>query len=130
VAEYENELKRFATGEVTPAELASSKEALVRGVPSALETNDAVAGAMSNLAALGLPLDYYLTLPGRIGQVGQADVRRVVTKWVKPEQWPIVIVGPVGQSKEALEKLELGPVNVAPAPGTPPAKPASAGGVQ
>ena len=117
VGEYEKELSKFATGAVSEAELAAAKEALIRSLPSALETNDSVSGAMGNLASLGLPLDYYRTLPGRIARVGQKDVKRVVTRWMKPAQWPVVIVGPVGQSKGELEKLGLGPVSVLPASG-------------
>ena len=128
VGEYEKELSKFATGVVSEAELAAAKEALIRSLPSALETNDAVSGAMGNLASLGLPLDYYRTLPGRITRVGQKDVKRVVTRWMKPAQWPVVIVGPVGQSKGDLEKLGLGPVSVLPAPGVAaPAAPQSGG---
>jgi zinc protease len=123
VAEYENELQTFSSGEVSDAELAASKEALVRGLPAALETNDAVAGAMGNLVSLGLPLDYYRTFAARVGKVSKADVKRVVRKWIKPERWPVVIVGPVAQSKEALEKLNLGPVSVVPA--VPAGKPAA-----
>jgi zinc protease len=115
VSEYEKELTTFSDGKVSDAELAAAKEALVRGLPAALETNDAVSGAMANLVSLGLPLDYYRTFAGRVGKVTQADVQRVVTKWIKPDRWPLVIVGPVGQSKAALEKLDLGPVSVTPA---------------
>ncbi|MGE5047655.1 MAG: insulinase family protein [Deltaproteobacteria bacterium] len=123
VKEYENELKTFSNGKVSDAELAAAKEALVRGLPAALETNDAVSGAMGNLVSLRLPLDYYRTFPARIGKVRQKDVQRVVTKWIKPDRWPVIIVGPVGQSKDALEKLNLGPVSVSPA--VPAAKPSA-----
>lgn len=120
VGEYEKELTTFASGEVSEAELAAAKEALIRGLPSALETNDAVSGAMSNLVSLGLPLDYYQTLPAKVGKVSRADVKRVVRKWVKPAQWPVLIVGPVAQSKVALQNLGFGPVRMAPAGGTAP----------
>jgi zinc protease len=121
VAEYENELRTFSNGQVSEAELAAAKEALVRGLPAALETNDAVSGAMSNLVSLGLPLDYYRIYAARVAKVSQADIRRVVMKWVTPARWPVVIVGPVAQSKDALEKLNLGPVSIAPAvPGPKP----------
>jgi zinc protease len=120
VGEYEKELTRFSDGTVTDAELAAAKEALIRSLPSALETNDAVSGAMGNLVGLGLPLDYYKTFPDRIAEVGQEDVQRVVKKWVKPAEWPVVIVGPVGQSKSELEKLDLGPVTITPVPGWSP----------
>jgi zinc protease len=123
VAEYEKELQGFSNGKVSNAELAAAKEALVRGLPAALETNDAVSGAMGNLVSLGLPLDYYRTFPARVNKVSQPDVKRVVTQWITPERWPVVIVGPVAQSKEALEKLNLGPVTVAPA--VPAGKPSA-----
>ena len=122
VAEYENELENFSSGTVTREELAAAKEALIRGLPANLETNDAVSSAMTNLVSLGLPLDYYRTYAARVGRVSQADVKRVATRWIKPARWPVVIVGPVAQSKEALEKLNLGPVSIAPAvPGGKPA---------
>ena len=72
---------------------------------------------------IGLPLDYYRTYADRVGKVSRAEVKRVVTKWVTPARWPVVIVGPVAQSKEALEKLNLGPVSIAPA--VPGAKPSA-----
>jgi len=124
VAEYENELQTFSSGEISDAELSASKEALVRGLPASLETNDAVASAMGNLVSLGLPLDYYRTFPARVGKVSHADVKRVVKKWITPGRWPVVIVGPVEQSKEALERLNLGPVSIAPA--VPGGKPSAA----
>jgi len=124
VAEYENELQKFSNGKVTDAELAAAKEALVRGLPAALETNDAVSTAMANLVSLGLPLEYYRTFAARVGKVSQADIHRVATKWITPARWPVVIVGPVAQSKEALEKLNLGPVSIAPA--VPAGKPSAA----
>ncbi len=123
VTEYERELQGFSGGQVSDAELAAAKEALVRGLPAALETNDAVSGAMGNLVSLGLPLDYYRTFPARVNKVSQDDVKRVVTRWITPERWPVVIVGPVAQNKEALEKLNLGPVTVAPA--VPAGKPSA-----
>jgi zinc protease len=112
VTEYEKELTTFSDGNVTEAELAAAKEALIRGLPSALETNDAVSGAMANLVSLGLPLDYYQTVAGRVSRVTRADVKRVVRKWIKPREWPVLIVGPVGQSKEALQNLGLGSVRM------------------
>jgi zinc protease len=118
VVEYENELKRFAGGDVTDEELAVAKAAFIRGIPASLETNDAVAREMANLVSLGLPLDYYQHLPGRVDKVQKKDVARVARKWIKPDKWPVIIVGPVGSAKDALEKLGLGPVELKPAPGS------------
>jgi zinc protease len=120
VGEYEKEIEKFSDGVVTDDELAAAKEALVRGLPSALETNDAVSGAMANLVSLGLPLDYYQTLPRKVGAVTKSDVRRVVKKWVKPAQWPVLIVGPVGQTRDALQQLGFGPVKISDTQGSTP----------
>ena len=115
VREYENELRRFADGVVTDEELAKAKEAFTRSLPSALETNGAVAGALANLVSLGLPLDYYKTLPARVERVGKPEIARVVKKWVHPDRWPVVIVGPVAGSEDALARLGVGPVDLRPA---------------
>lgn len=128
VREYENELASFSTGEVTEEELARSREAFIRAIPAQLETNDAVSGALANLVALELPLEYYKTLPAKAARVSRPEMTRVVKKWIKPSAWPIVIVGPVGQSKSALEQLGYGPVTIAPAPGAGPPKPAAGAG--
>ena len=69
---------------------------------------------MASLISLGLPLDYYKTLPARAAKVTKEDVARVAQKWVKAEQWPIVIVGPVGPAKADLDKLGYGPVTIQP----------------
>ncbi len=119
VREYENELRRFSDGQVSDDELAKAKDAFVRGLPSSLETNNAVAGALAGLYALGLPLDYYKTLPARVARIGKPEIARVVKKWLHPERWPVVIVGPVAQSEDALRKLGLGPVELKPAPRSP-----------
>ncbi len=121
VREYENELRKFSDGRVSDDELAKAKEAFTRSLPSALETNDAVAGALASLYSLGLPLDYYQTLPGRVDKVGKPEIARVVKKWLHPERWPVVIVGPVAHSEDALRTLGLGPVELKPAPGARPA---------
>ena len=117
VREYENELNRFADGNVSDDELAKAKEAFTRSLPSALETNDAVAGALASLYSLGLPLDYYKTLPARVERIGKPEISRVVKKWLHPDRWPVVIVGPVAHSEDALRKLGLGPVEVKSAQG-------------
>jgi zinc protease len=117
VAEYEKELTRFSNGDVTPDELAASKEALIRGLPSVMETNDSVSVAMANLVGLGLPLDYFVTFPRNVAAVSRHDIQRVVRKWVKPGDWPVLVVGPVGSLREPLEKLGFGPVRMAPAGG-------------
>jgi hypothetical protein len=115
--EYERELERFAAEGPTDPELAKAKETLVRGLPAALETNDAVASALATTVFNGLPRDYYRTVSGRIEKVTRRDAVRVAKKWIRPRQWPVVVVGPVGGAADALQALALGEVRLHTAPG-------------
>ena len=112
VTEFEKELGAMATGELREGELARAKEALIRGLPVSLETNDAVAGSMATAAALGLPPDWFAQLPGRIARVQAADVARVARAWIRPERMPVIVVGPRAEAEEKLKALDLGPITV------------------
>jgi zinc protease len=120
VREYEAELTRFADQGVEEAELQKAQQSLIRGLPSALETNDATASALANAVFNGLPLDYYRRVPDLISKVTREDVARVAKKWIRPDQFAVVIVGPVAPAKDALVALALGDVEVRPAPGAMP----------
>ena len=98
--------------ELREGELQRAKEALIRGLPVTLETNDAVAGSIASLAALKLPLDWFALLPDRIAGVNEADVVRVATTWIKPARMPVIVVGPRAEVEAKLRALELGPLTV------------------
>jgi zinc protease len=98
--------------EVNDEELRSAKDAIIRSLPSLLETNDAVAGALNSLTIKGLPRDYYETLPAKVEAVTAADVKRVVAKHLTPVQWQTVVVGPASMSEDGLKKLEVGKLKV------------------
>jgi len=117
VREYEKELERFAAEGPTDPELAKAKESLIRGLPGALETDDAVASALATTVFNGLPLDYYRTVPGRIEKITRDDAARVARKWIRPRQWPVVVVGPVRGAADALQALALGEVRLQEGPG-------------
>src|SRR5207248_9122220 len=112
VREYEKELERFAAEGPTDPELAMAKETLVRGLPAALETNDAVASALATTVFNGLPRDYYRTVPQRVAKVSRSDAARVARTWIRPRQWPVVVVGPIGGAADALQALALGEVRL------------------
>ncbi len=114
LAEYEKELEAFATGALRDGELKQSKEAIIRGLPAALETNDAVSSSMATVAHVGLPLDWYRRLPGLVAAVDGAQVARVARQYFFPERLAVVVVGP-GDSRQKIEALGLGPLEVRPA---------------
>jgi zinc protease len=113
LAEYQKELQRFAEGGLTEEELARSKEAYIRTLPSVLETNDSMSSALAGIATLGLPADYYQTLPQKVAALTAADIARVA-RHVQPGKWPIIVVGPAAESAEKIKALNLGPVEVKP----------------
>src|SRR5438309_17829 len=117
VKEYEVELDRFAREGPNDRELVKAKETIIRGLPGALETNDAVAGALATISFNGLPLDYYRTVEGRIAKVTRDDAARVAKKWIQPERWPVIVVGPVAGAIDGLQALALGEVRLDTAPG-------------
>jgi zinc protease len=110
VTEFEKELQRMKTEPITDEELNRAKEAIIRSLPSQLETNDAVVSAIATLVELGRPLDYYATLPDRIRAVQKADVVAAVQKFMDPDHWPVIVVGPRAQSFDALKALGIGEV--------------------
>jgi zinc protease len=112
LTEYEKELNQIRNGEISPEELDRSKQAIIRGLPSLLETNDAVASAVAGLVATRLPLDYFATLPARVEKVSKAEVVKAIDDYVTPDKWQVVVVGPAASVKEPLEKLGLGKVQV------------------
>jgi zinc protease len=129
--DIEAELKRYATGDITDAELQHAKEGILQSLPQALETNDAVASTFVTLTSIGRPLDWYATLPGKLGALGREDVARVSRAYLEPGRLPVVVVGP-RKDQEELATLRLGPVvdrtaeakGLAPRP-APPSAPAA-----
>ncbi len=110
LAEFEKELQAMVKPELKPGELENAKQALVRSLPSQLERNDAVAGAMAMLAFNGQPLDYFRTLADQVAKVDEAAVARVTAKYDRPETWSIVIVGPRAASEAKLKAMKLGDI--------------------
>jgi len=98
-------LDKFSGGTVTADELASAKEALIRSLPSALETNDAVSGAMANLVSLGCRWITTRHFPAHRGLTLETSSGGDEVDQARPVAGGDRRTG--GQSKEALEKLGL-----------------------
>jgi zinc protease len=112
VKEIFSELEGMRASQVKPEELSMARETLIRNLTGIFETTNATAGTMSNLFTYGLPLDYYRTLPEKIGGVTAAEIQRVAQKYIAPDQMVIVVVGDRTAVEPELRKLNLGPVEV------------------
>ncbi len=106
------EIKRFPTTPPTEAELNEAKVANVQSLPGRFETTEAIAGSMTSIYLYERPLDYYATLPAKYQAVTAADVQRVATEDVHPDQLIIVAAGDRAKIEPQLKAADLGPVEV------------------
>ena len=93
---------------VPPDELAAVKANLVRSLPQAFNSNDAIVDAFADLAAAGLPSEWFDGYAAQIEAVGAADVQKAARTLLAPERLVVVIVGPLGMIGADVAKLGLG----------------------
>jgi zinc protease len=110
--ELMSEIKRFPSNPPTEAELKEAKDARVQSLPGQFETDGAIAGSISSLFLYDRPLDYYATLPAKYRAVTAADVARVATQDLHPDNLIIVAVGDRSKIETQLKDANLGPVEV------------------
>jgi zinc protease len=97
---------------VPRAELEKTKRYLQLQLPGRLETTSDIAAQLVPLATYDIPLDFYNSYAQRIEQVTQADVRRVMDRYVNPDQAVVVIVGDRKSIQSGLSALKFGPVEL------------------
>lgn len=112
VLEILAEINKMRNTDVTVEELEFAKNSLVRGFPRTFETLGQIAGYLGSLALYNLPDEYYNSYIQNIEKVTIQDVRNVSQKYLQPDKMAVVIVGEVELNKSALEKLNLGKVNL------------------
>jgi zinc protease len=98
----------------TEQELTESKLRVAGSMVMGMQTIEQQAGTRTDGVLNGYPIDYYDKYPSRIAEVSGDQVREVMNKYVKPDDFTIVVVAPAKAVKDALEKL--GPVEVRPMP--------------
>ncbi len=126
--ELMTEIRNFPSHPPTEEELNAAKTASVQSLPGEFETVGATAGAVSSLFLYNRPLDYYAALPAKYQAVTSADVARVATQYVHPDQLVIVAAGDRAKIEPGLKDAGLGPVAVRDINGTPVTTAAGAGG--
>jgi len=119
IAEIFSEMERMRQTEVTPEELAVSKDSLARSLPGLFETTPQSASSIGQLFVYDLPLSFYRELPEQIQDVSAAEVQRAAQKYLMPEQAVVVAVGERSKMESELEKLNLGPIEIRDSSGKP-----------
>ena len=95
------EIRRIREQGVTEEELQSAKDYLIGSFPLRLDTNQRVAGFLSQAEFFGLGLDYPERYPELIHKVSRDDALRVARRYLQPEKLIIVVVA--DQAKTGLK---------------------------
>ncbi len=90
----EQELLAMRTTEVTPAELQQAKALLLRQMPLAESSEDAVAGGFIARSRVGLPLDEPRQAAERYFNMTATDVKNAFAKHIDPSRFVQVVRGP------------------------------------
>jgi zinc protease len=88
------EMRRMRDKKVKAVELEDNQRYFVGVMPLQLETNEGIAGQITNLVRYQRPLDYLLTYPDRVRAVTVADIQRVAQRWLDPDNYVLVTAGP------------------------------------
>jgi zinc protease len=97
-------------------ELARAKARLQAGWASAFETNAATAAQISRLAQLALPMDEMVRRSRALAGLTPKDVLDAAQKYLMPKNLHVVLVGNAHDLTTEIAPLNLGPVDVHPAP--------------
>lgn len=93
VFEFNNELKRMITENVTTEELEGVKNYMTGTFAYSLQDPQTIARFAINTIKYNLPKDYYANYLKNVAAVTIEDVRAMAEKYIKPENAHIVIVG-------------------------------------
>jgi zinc protease len=90
----ERDLRSMQTTPVTPAELQQAKAILLRQLPLAEASEDAVAGALAGDSLAGLPLDEAHHAATIYAKLTAAQIRAAFAKYIRPNAFVQVVQGP------------------------------------
>jgi zinc protease len=93
----EQELVDMQKNNVSPAELQQAKALLLRQIPLAESSEDALAGGFIARARIGLPLDEPVHAADRYFKMTADDVRAAFAKYISPGNFVQVVRGPAPQ---------------------------------
>lgn len=88
------EIRRFTSELVTEEELLENQANFVGRLPLQLESNEGVAGALTNIERNQLGLDYYQTYPERITSITRQQVLNAASRFLNPDALAVAVAGP------------------------------------
>ncbi len=93
----DQELREMGKSNVSPGELQQAKALILRQIPLAESSEDAVVGGFIARARIGLPLDEPYHAAEKYFTMSADEVRVAFAKWIRPQDFVQVVRGPVPQ---------------------------------
>ncbi len=87
-------LTAMAAGTITKEQMQASKDNLIGGFAQRMDSNRERVGLISMIGLYNLPLDYLSRWTARVQAVTLDQVKAQAAKYLKPDQWNRVRVGP------------------------------------
>ncbi|MFQ5344802.1 MAG: M16 family metallopeptidase [Mariprofundus sp.] len=87
-------LAKMAAGNISKKQMVASKENLIGSFAQRMDSNRERVGLISMIGLYHLPLDYLSRWQERVQKVTLAQVKEQAAKYLNPEQWNRVRVGP------------------------------------
>jgi zinc protease len=119
VREVFNELTGVLERPISEDELVRAKDGLSNSLPGAFETSGNAVANFSNVFTYDLGLDYYAKYAAQVRAVTTAQVHDMAEKYINPGRMIVVAVGDRKTIEPELQKLDLGPIEVRDAQGSP-----------
>jgi zinc protease len=93
------EIRRIVEQPVSESELQDAREYLTGSFVFAFETSSQIARFLVHAQVYGLGFDYIDKYPEHINRVTIEDIARVARKYLDPQNYTLVVVGPVNQDE-------------------------------
>jgi zinc protease len=103
------ELRRLRDEPVPGAELAKARAYITLGLPAEFETTRGAAGMFAELLNNDLPLDTYDSFIQKVNAVTAADVQRAAQRYIRPDEFAVVVVGDRAKIESPIQALQEGP---------------------
>lgn len=95
---------------ITAQELEYARGSVVNGYARMFETPDQISQELADVYLYGLPENDPETLPLRMRELTEADLRQAVSRYLHPNRLAVVIVGDTSAILTGVTQLGLGPV--------------------
>ena len=106
------EYRRLVSEPVPAEELQSYVNNLVSSFPNGVQSVQGLTGRLQGLITWGLPVDFYMTYRERLAAVTPADVQKVATTRLKPDNLVVVVAGDLSKIEAPIRARNFGTVEV------------------